>query len=221
MVFWQAQGIVQSGADYKPFFIASQANNGFVRMAVADVDGDGDLDLVLAGPKSGVVWLENLGGANVTKPWVQHVISTQAGFFRVVTADVDGDGDIDVIATNQTNGQVVWFENTGSPKTDSWPVHLISTFTSGLPSALSVGDLDGDKVPDLLVGSSMTNQTIYWFKQLSDPRSPWQGYLIARPGFDVGELPWGTSTKKMGWISRPRLPVQRPPWSGSSINRIT
>jgi hypothetical protein len=211
VVFWQAQGVVKTGTDYQPFIIASQANNGFVRMAVADVDADGDLDLVLVGPKSGVIWLENLGGANVTKPWVEHIISSQAGYFRVVTADLDGDGDMDVAATNQANGQVVWFENTGSPKTDSWPVHLVITFTSGVPSALSVGDLDGDKVPDLLVGSSVTNQSIFWFKQFNDPRSPWQPYRIATPGFDVGELPIGLIDKKSGMDFATTLPGSTTP----------
>ncbi len=64
-------------------------------MFAADVDGDGDLDVLCASRNDDkIAWYENDGSQNFTT----HTISTTAiGAVSVFAADVDGDGDLDVL----------------------------------------------------------------------------------------------------------------------------
>jgi hypothetical protein len=68
------------------------------RLAPADVDGDGDQDLLLTHAVAGTLaFLRNVDGAGTT--WSLTTVSTGAANARDVAAvDVDGDGDIDVVS---------------------------------------------------------------------------------------------------------------------------
>jgi hypothetical protein len=76
----------------------------------ADLDGDGDLDVVMAlGMDAGagtpgtreIVWYENLGSPGSGTGWQKHVIGADFdNAFEAVAVDLDGDGDLDVAATS-------------------------------------------------------------------------------------------------------------------------
>lgn len=77
---------------------------------VADVDGDGRLDVLGAASQlHDLVWWRNMGGDPVV--WEEHVIDT--GFIEALTvrtADIDADGDLDVLGTSMSPGIFSWFE---------------------------------------------------------------------------------------------------------------
>src|SRR5205085_2209285 len=83
-----------------------------------DVDLDGKLDVVTSyshadGPLSGVVWLRNAGTVGAPS-WVRHEISGPAGtkYDNVELVDLDGDGDLDVVTSEQIEQLgVIWYEN--------------------------------------------------------------------------------------------------------------
>ena len=77
----------------------------------ADLDGDADLDLISSSFfDDTVAWYENDGGSPPF--WTRHAISTTAdGARSVFAADLDEDGDIDVLSASQNNAQVVWHVN--------------------------------------------------------------------------------------------------------------
>lgn len=79
-------------------------------IAVADVDQDGDADVLSASFRSGVVaWHENLGDRTFG---AQHVITRDAPeAMAVLPVDLDSDGDIDIAIASQGNDQIAWFEN--------------------------------------------------------------------------------------------------------------
>jgi len=57
--------------------------------------------------------------------FTEHVITTSAAWARVVyAADVDGDGDMDVLSASYNDDTIAWYENDGS---ESFTKHVITT----------------------------------------------------------------------------------------------
>ncbi|MCH7786759.1 MAG: VCBS repeat-containing protein [Chloroflexi bacterium] len=90
--------------------ITTDAN--FARSVYAvDVDGDGDIDVLSASFfDNKIAWYENTSGDGLS--WSPHIITTNAeGAFSVYAADVDGDGDIDILSASATDDTIAWYEN--------------------------------------------------------------------------------------------------------------
>ena len=81
----------------------------FVR--IADIDGDGDPDLLHSARRgSSLGWSENLGGGLYSG---RRSISSLVGIERFGAADVDGDGDLDALYASWNRGEIGWHENLG------------------------------------------------------------------------------------------------------------
>jgi len=123
----------------------------------ADVDGDGDMDVLSASlADDTIAWYENNG----SQVFTEHFISTTAdGASSVYTIDVDGDGDMDVLSTSFYEHHVTWYENNGSQ------VFTERTIITTADSARSVFalDVDGDGDVDVL-SASETDDTIAWYE---------------------------------------------------------
>ena len=122
----------------------------------ADLDADGDLDLISTTETGEIRWHENDGLGNFS---AGVLIDTEQHFNAVVAVDIDGDTDIDIVATNDdplnadngifvyTNGHfgtgtVSFTEQSfeGSGGTDYQGAHQ-----------LAVGDLDKNGLNDIVV----------------------------------------------------------------------
>ncbi len=79
----------------------------------ADLDGDGDLDVLSAsGFDDKIAWYENDGTGNFG---TQQIITTNADAAQVVyAADLDGDGDLDVLSASVGDDKIAWYENDGT-----------------------------------------------------------------------------------------------------------
>ncbi len=141
---------------------------GAASVFAADLDGDGDVDVLSASiTDDKIAWYEN-DGTPAQGAWTAHEISTSAhGAFSVFAADLDGDGDTDVLSASQLDSKIAWYENDGTPATGAWTEHAISTAAAGAKSVFAA-DLDGDGDTDVLSASQLDNK-IAWYENDATP----------------------------------------------------
>ncbi|MGQ0700311.1 MAG: FG-GAP-like repeat-containing protein, partial [Panacagrimonas sp.] len=135
----------------------------------ADLDGDGDLDVLSASEGDNkIAWYENNGAAVPT--FTLHTVSTTAmGATWVHAADLDGDGDLDVLSTSFDDDKVAWYENDGAP-VPGFTLRTISTTANGAWS-VHAADLDGDGDQDVL-SASLHDNKIAWYENDGDALNP-------------------------------------------------
>jgi hypothetical protein len=95
--------------------VISTAADSATSVFATDVDGDGDIDVLSASASDDkIAWYENDGASPPT--FIERVISTAADApWSVFAADVDGDGDTDVLSASQSDDKIAWYENTTPP----------------------------------------------------------------------------------------------------------
>lgn len=123
----------------------------------ADIDRDGDLDLLGGSETSGIHWWENQGNSSL----VRHVVSKDENFYdatSVQAVDLDGDQDLDIVSGADFRGPA-WWENDGS---QNFTKHALVNTTLFANSAVAV-DLDGDADVDIVIADSL-NARISWFE---------------------------------------------------------
>ena len=133
-----------------------------VRAAVAaDLDGDGDLDVLSASPHDAkLAWYENQGGGAFR--WQQVLSDQLEEAVDVLAADLDGDGDLDVVCAADDDDAVILFENLGAAQF-AGPVVLSQQLDGA--SAIRAADLDGDSDLDLVIASAEDDQVL-WLENL-------------------------------------------------------
>jgi hypothetical protein len=150
--------------EFGPQQVITTSANAAGSVFAADLDGDGDTDVLSASYYDDTIaWYENDGSSPPS--FVTHVISETAdGASSVFAADVDRDGDMDVLSTSNYDDTVAWYLNDGSSP-PSFTEFVISTSANGA-EAVFAADLDGDGDPDALV-ASWNDDTIAWYEGLA------------------------------------------------------
>ncbi len=118
-------------------------------MASGDIDGDGDIDLVIHG-----AWLENPGSsARQPEAWREHRIGEAPTAFKALVADIDGDGRADVVfSSSEHQADITWWKQ---GEGGAWTPHLVAAQVDRAHT-LQAADMDGDGDTDLVIGQLPT-----------------------------------------------------------------
>ena len=139
------------------------------KVAVADVDGNGTLDVISASGGTSedtdnrLAWHANEEGDG--SRWTTLNISTAVSGnnsgqnIGLEVGDVDGDGAVDVITSSYLDGTVSWFDNTTGDGSD-WTRSFITQDASG-PTDVAPFDLDGDGDLDVLYSDYLESRVAW------------------------------------------------------------
>ena len=147
--------------------------------AIADVNGDGALDVIVAAELAHLIYLQNPRDKVRSTPWPRLVLPMTQGrgsYIRVFFADFDNDGTPEAVAPNKgaqnpnpddfaRKTPISLFSVVGDPlHTDGWRETVLGTYS--VPQNSEPVDLDGDGDLDI-VGGSRGEARLVYFENIS------------------------------------------------------
>lgn len=149
---------------------------GINDICTADFDLDGDMDIAgISYVEEYISWWENTN--SLGSFWIEHAVCFEFDTgIEIISADVDSDGDMDIIAASYGGDAIMWFENDNISNTE-WPEHIIGENFNGAYSVV-IADIDGDGDPDV-VGSCIGDDQVAWWKNTDGLGITWEKIIIA------------------------------------------
>lgn len=178
---------------------ATLDRGSFIRVFLADFDGDGSPEVVTANkgaqdptqaalePKA-ISFFEIAGAPLDDRAWVEHVLTEVPWPINAQPVDLDQDGDIDIAAGSVAQGRMFWFENVGGDGRFDFIEHSIvvaSADGADTPPVVNAFNLDFVDLNDddrLDIVTFDTNRLLglspVWLEQPADAQGDWRLHRI-------------------------------------------
>lgn len=139
--------------------IITETADGAICVYAADIDGDGDQDVVSASQTDGeLIWYENLDGLGDFHDG-RIISNSLTDLYSIFVIDIDGDDDLDIFIGGGSGYQVLWFENINGLGTFS----TANTISTAIYCTSVFGaDLDGDDDIDLIASDVVGDQVVWY-----------------------------------------------------------
>ncbi|MAY22915.1 MAG: hypothetical protein CMC74_09060 [Flavobacteriaceae bacterium] len=148
--------------DFGPQIIISIVLDWPIKGHVADIDNDGYVDIIGAAYDGNQLgWFRNLNGTGSFSK-LNLISSNVINPRNIFAADIDMDGDLDVVSSSLGDNKVAWYENMDGNGTFS-SQHLVSTEVT-TPRTLFMEDVDNDGDYDIITNNGVE---IIWFKNIN------------------------------------------------------
>lgn len=141
-------------------------------MEAADLDGDGDSDIIVAMEFYPNVLLLNNGNGRFTNVSAQQLPQKKHDSEDIALADFDLDGDIDIIFVSEDDYENEYYINDGK---GSFTDHSHFLPVQGKSNAVIALDINDDNYPDLIIGNEGQNHVL-----INDRNGGWKDETTAR-----------------------------------------
>ena len=186
----------------------------------ADINSDGYMDVLgAASGLNAITWWENVDGSGTS--WTEHTVDGDfVSAMSVYSADINGDGYMDVLGAASIADDVTWWENDDGSGT-GWTEHTVD---ADFDSAISVysEDINGDGYLDILGAAWVADDIAWWNCGAFLPAGSLESSIL-----DVQESPdwqillW-TSTEQAGTDVRLQIRASKDPFAmGSWSDTLT
>ncbi len=190
-VWFENPGGLAANPD-KPWRAHAFAGGGHDIVA-ADVNGDGRLDIVTYRGED-ASWFNPAD--SLKRTWVGEGEENHGGIAPNGVADLDGDGDLDIVIP------AYWFENPGAgigtwPRHE-WPHKAVPKASYGTSMRSWIADLNGDGHNDIIYSDCDTGWShVYWVRNLGKG-ADWKRYQLPDPPTAPGDVPDTGSFHSLG-----------------------
>jgi hypothetical protein len=121
----------------------------------SDIDSDGDIDIAYTSDANTLAWLKNDGYQQFTEFYLGPIDNL---YTSVACADMDNDGDIDIVSETGTTGNIGIYHNDGN---ENFTLADFYEADGDRSYKITIADMDKDGGKDVLIGFSSLIRILY------------------------------------------------------------